>query len=587
MKPLLKSYVYFAPIASGIFFRGANAEFILKGKGLYLFLSKILAQFDGAQTLDDIKKPLNENQQYVVDKMVGELISKNMLHDNKAVLAIDLLSIEHEKFKVSLNYLMDKAPCGIEKFPDWREQNTLIIGSGAAQLALAEALLEQGIKNIWLLPLIDAVNVGSLTAEKTAFISELNNLYREVGSQIYIASEWKQLANTDISNCIFTQANLTQSMISSVMTKANLNKELLTGVITNIGNEQLVIVDNVLEKLSNCHEFSNIDMSIKEASLIQQQLSSAVIAQSLFDAFFDIARERKGVLVIDDSLIVNRHLLLSEQQNIDWDNPDSSDFLQSIAILEDDKFGIFGASNGDDLPQLPLSVDKLTISTKSSQKKLATDVVSWGHNLPNAKKQVLKKGISIYLKHTFGQECFSGFSEQDAKLISIYEINAKQLSLQKSLSITPLMIDAIEHSETKKLVNSAAIYGDKFSTYLIEDSTQGITSLAATLNGEELTIVSGIDKEKVLNELLAQLLLPIQLPNEEHSDTNKVQIKNCLVDNESSDFSALNNTVNPHELIANANITWLLIEHHPLVGLGVNAFVAKVNEELQGITYAA
>ena len=581
MKPQLKSYVYFAPVASGIFFRGVGAEFILKGKGLYDFLSPILSRFDGSNTLDDIKGSMSENQQKVVDTVVNQLMQTNMLVDNSLHNTAQLTEQERKTFKIGLQYLTDKAPNKLNSFANWRAQSVAVIGHGPAQATMVEALLEQGVKHIYVIPMNDAAEFMTVSEDHLALYQDLNQSFQAVESHIAVISTWEKLQDITVDKSVFTLANLDDSTINSILEKAFLPYSTLAGLVSNIGSDQLVIANNPVELLNESHELAKAERNIVGTSIIQQQLSAAVLVQALFDEFFGIASSDNQVTVIEESLTINEHSLLSGQYAIDWHQEDLSKFLTSTKVLVDEKFGIFSESNGKQLPQIPLNVDKLTVPSVTDH----TDVVVWGHDLADATRKVTKSAISHYLQHKLGFECFIGFSEEDAKQVALSNLTAQLLANAPSLKLTPITLDHIDDAQTKKLVNTAEIYGDNFQCFLVSSIDDSIVAMAGTLDGELVNFVCGFDRQECLNELLAQLILNIQLPGETLLNVFTKPIKACQVTTEAIRYSAINEVASVDKSLD--KLIWQPVKNNPLAHLGVYVINATLSQQIQGVHHAA
>ena len=581
MKPQLKSYVYFAPVASGIFFRGVGAEFMLKGKGLYDFLSPILSQFDGSQTLDSIKEPMSANQKKVVDTLVSQLLQTNMLVDNCQHNTLQLSDEERKIFSIGLQYLTDKAPDQLANFSAWRELKIAVIGNGPAQATMVEALLEQGIKQVYVVPVNDDIEFITLPEEHLALYSDLNQSLNAVSSEVTLVRSWSELQELHIDNILFTLANLQEATIDNLLEKAYLSTSMVKGLVSNIGSDQLVIANDPVKLLHESHELAKSDLSVIGTSIIQQQLSAAVLAQTLFDNYFDITKTNSQVTVIEDSLTINEHLLLSGESSIEWQQEDLSNFVTATKVLVDEKFGILSESNGNKLSQMPLNVDKLNVPSATDQQ----EVVAWGHDLADAKRKVTKSAITHYLKNKLGEDCFVGFSETESMHMAFTSLTAQFLAESASITLVPLALDTIDKPQTKKLVNTAEIYGDNFQCFLITEPHRNMLALAGTLDGRSINIVCGFDKESTLNELLAQLILDIQLPDETQSNVYSRTLADCMVSEDTEAYSSLDDVEMSQEV--HASFEWQQADNNPLAHLGVYAIYAHMNLDTQGVHYAA
>jgi len=149
MRPAVKSYVFFDKHPEGVLFRGGQEAFVLKGRGLYPLVARLVNALDGREELPALKQRVPEKLHPLLDTLVGELGRRNFIVDRGFAADEDASMIEHE-FGTLLDYLTDHGPDAVGKFLDWRKRRVLLGISGQAGAAALQAACELGASDIHL-----------------------------------------------------------------------------------------------------------------------------------------------------------------------------------------------------------------------------------------------------------------------------------------------------------------------------------------------------------------------------------------------------------------------------------------------------
>lgn len=148
-QPKLKSYVYYAPVDEGVFIKGWNHEFIIKGNGLYPFIQSLFEQLDGHHTVEALTATVDKNTSVLIKQIITELKKRNMLvHDDGDGTSHGLTQTEQQLFTQTITFLEDRMPNAKRRFKQFRDQQMFVVGSGFALKALVRSLLAMGLRHI-------------------------------------------------------------------------------------------------------------------------------------------------------------------------------------------------------------------------------------------------------------------------------------------------------------------------------------------------------------------------------------------------------------------------------------------------------
>lgn len=181
MRPKLKQDSVFIQTEDGVFLRGDENTFLLRGKSVYRWLSTLSPYLTGQYTLDQLCESLDESQQGLVRQLVQTLIERGILKHHIAEEPGILPDTVASYFRSQLEFIEHYTDYPQQKFLDFRESRILALGSGEALLALSKALLSNGIKTLtldpsdeyasyreWLAPVVETFQRAGIEANVVA-----------------------------------------------------------------------------------------------------------------------------------------------------------------------------------------------------------------------------------------------------------------------------------------------------------------------------------------------------------------------------------------------------------------------------------
>lgn len=149
--PVFKSHVFFAEVEAGVYFNGGSERtFILQGKGLYPLVSRLVSAMDGKASVGQLAGILPPQAQPLFWNLLGQLTQRNLLIDFRA--ARDTLPAAYwTHYGETLAYFRDNVPDFSEAFLSWRGAPIAVAGSGYAFKALVRALARSGVARLAIL----------------------------------------------------------------------------------------------------------------------------------------------------------------------------------------------------------------------------------------------------------------------------------------------------------------------------------------------------------------------------------------------------------------------------------------------------
>lgn len=161
MRPRIKSYVYFDQHPEGVFFRSGGEAFILRGRGIYPIVAKLVERLDGQSDLQLLSNSLPEPLRPLLAAIVSELAKRSFLVDcSDGDLEADLHGPLNPHEVQVLAYLADHVGHPVRAFVHWRDRDIVLVGDGRIAAAAREALVQLGARKIASVPDLAALQPG-------------------------------------------------------------------------------------------------------------------------------------------------------------------------------------------------------------------------------------------------------------------------------------------------------------------------------------------------------------------------------------------------------------------------------------------
>ncbi|HVQ07016.1 MAG TPA: hypothetical protein VMS43_01140, partial [Allosphingosinicella sp.] len=150
MKPLLKSYVVFVGVEDGVQFEAGLDSFLLKGRGLFPLVTRIVSLFDGTRTAAAIEAIVPEKARPLLGLLLAELERKRMIQMVPETVDSPLGPDIEALYAGSIGYLKDQIPDWSAVFRRWRETTILAAGAGLSYRVMVRNLLRSGVRHLLL-----------------------------------------------------------------------------------------------------------------------------------------------------------------------------------------------------------------------------------------------------------------------------------------------------------------------------------------------------------------------------------------------------------------------------------------------------
>ncbi|MEV0701783.1 TOMM precursor leader peptide-binding protein [Saccharopolyspora sp. NPDC050389] len=148
VKPKLKNDTLYLPSAEGIYFVSNHGTLTLDGKHIYQWVDKLAPFLTGAHTLDEITASLSEDRKRMVAELINGLVQKGFIKDvgdDRPHGLDDGVLAAYESEIAFIDYYQDSAA---HRFQRFRESRVLLVGAGQTALALAQACLHAGLREV-------------------------------------------------------------------------------------------------------------------------------------------------------------------------------------------------------------------------------------------------------------------------------------------------------------------------------------------------------------------------------------------------------------------------------------------------------
>lgn len=148
MKPLIKSYVVFVPVNDGVYFEAGQENFLLKGRGIFPLVARMVSLLDGTRTIAAIESGIPEKARPLFGLLLAELERKRMVHLVPEAVDAPLSEEVEGLYADSIGYLKDQTPDWSAAFRRWRETAVFAGGAGLSHRVMVRNLLRSGVRHL-------------------------------------------------------------------------------------------------------------------------------------------------------------------------------------------------------------------------------------------------------------------------------------------------------------------------------------------------------------------------------------------------------------------------------------------------------
>lgn len=148
MLPKFNANTSYIPLADGIYFRSNQASLRLQGKSLYRLVEHLIPYLNGCYSLEEITQGLDTARKAMITSLIETLVSHRFVTDACQDLAHGLSDAEFACYAANIAFIESFHPSAAHHFELFRNLRLLVIGSGLSCIALVQASLACGIRQI-------------------------------------------------------------------------------------------------------------------------------------------------------------------------------------------------------------------------------------------------------------------------------------------------------------------------------------------------------------------------------------------------------------------------------------------------------
>jgi len=170
MQPKLRGTVTYVPTSDGMLFRNGDAFLPIHGKHVWELYQQIMPLLEAKALSDEERYALLEKYQAVFERFCEALKSGDMLYDaSEDARSLVPINIQ-ERYGAQIARIEMTSKCPVRTFAAVSSKNVLILGTAEIALAVVEAALESGLRNL-------SISCPDWTLEASHSLNELLHRY--------------------------------------------------------------------------------------------------------------------------------------------------------------------------------------------------------------------------------------------------------------------------------------------------------------------------------------------------------------------------------------------------------------------------
>lgn len=448
-RPKWKVDTHCTPMSEGVYLRGNNNRFFLKGKSLYPLLERLIPYFNGSTSLEELTEGLDAERKRMIASLIEKLFTHNFLKDTSQDQPHTLCQEELETYAPDITFIDSFQTSAACRFACFRDKRLLIIGSGPGFTSLVQASSRYRVKQISAVVTpegdFDAVahqemqdlfarygpeeNVRLIAAPAWDDESSVHNIIQSSDAILHIA-ERPMLARAQLLNrlCIeqrkvFIQAILVdnQAWIGPLVSpetkkcwecawrhrQANLTHQFSQDEF----QDQPLVSSNRLLTRSEATILANRLLFTLLQHVTQAGSPETVGKLSIIDLATFLSESHTFLphphcLACQHPVVLTAPQFLEQIQQLQHRSPiDPDTLLENMADCVDEKLGLFTAIDDSRFAQAPLTVYQAKLPNLSSREcqsdPLSTIAVST--NTREAKIRITQKACECYAANLVDQ----------------------------------------------------------------------------------------------------------------------------------------------------------------------------------------
>lgn len=149
----LKNYVFFREVEDGVLFEAGKKTFVLRGKGIYPVVARVIRFLDAGATFADMVQQVPEKLAPFVQRLLAELANHDMLLNASAELDLAQRYEGQTALLEFIHFLQDQlGDAYAAAFERWQTTEIVVLGNGYALKAALSGVLNSGVGalTLWL-----------------------------------------------------------------------------------------------------------------------------------------------------------------------------------------------------------------------------------------------------------------------------------------------------------------------------------------------------------------------------------------------------------------------------------------------------
>ena len=535
----LKSYVYFGETDEGVWFDAAGRSFILKGKGLYRTVERLILLMDSGKTFDIIVENLPDTIRALFIKLIGLLREHDMLlveDPDEAAKTLDRWHTVSDEFRRFLADHLDHDSLR-DALSRWQLAHVVVVGNGYALKAAARALSASRRETMSLF----------LPGNSTVGAEELRESVREpenAGLTVEFSDRVPDFHALRTAALIAYAADTFDPAVARDCARAANTGDAIVVIGSVIGGHACVLP--VIGE--GCDGFEHVAFWLNpnipaEADHSPASLSvmGCVVAQRALDHYFGINIEvqRGKIAVITPFLEVNQHFLVSvpkagasninaptgsfvHQSRFQLPNARKLERYEQLKMALDPwfdpLFGCFAIECSAGVREIPLL--QQLVSVRLPHEKQKKTAIGWGLDVGQAGIRALTSAVAI-LAQSVTEAQYTVVVDDD------HEVSQRKAYISAVLASAgfkvehetiDIPLDDVTEPSAKMLLRLLRYLApDEVGAQLHFWAKAGVGAVTISLGQERICTAADTNPMAALSEALGRACSHCQLTNSRHA----------------------------------------------------------------------
>jgi hypothetical protein len=391
MRPRLRADVRYVKSPDGVYVRGVAGACTLTGSASYEWLDRLAPFLTGEHALAELVEPLPADQRAVVEHLVRSLFEQRLLVDAVDDVPHALTEEEQRVYEAEIAFIRYAADSAEHRFERVRSAHVTLLGDGPVVAALLEAGLRSGWRRVSVRTRDDAVGLRAVA----------RRAMRDSAKEVAVEGESGPPAGTDLLLCV---SDRREELIEAARWGVAGGQVLVCGDeawVTAVGAPDRVAAESCWRRLGG-RRVPESDEGLLTGPV--PGVIAAHVALSCFHHLTGTADEESPVVrridLRDLSARAHRPRPYTRTGRV---RPaavvEREGFAERVRSFVDDRVGVLGRLDEDDLPQVPLAVCRASVSDPESVLPAwapAPEVAGWGADREEARWRAALTGLATY-----------------------------------------------------------------------------------------------------------------------------------------------------------------------------------------------